>query len=109
MAKVYLMGEAVHEILQNSSDEEHLDAGKENNEENSQFATLRPTKCTLLFFRYLYYNVSYNIPTCFNNHGFITEEPTKAILHKTKLATFVHIRHGVKGVKWLKCSQQLYS
>jgi hypothetical protein len=96
MVKKYFMGEELHEILQNSSDEEYLeDEGKEDNEENNQFATPRTTKCIILFFRYLYY-VTLNVPTCFDPRGIIIGEPTKAILHKTKLATFIHSRHGVK-------------
>jgi hypothetical protein len=65
---------------------------------NNQFATLRPTKCTMLvlFLRYLYYNNIYNIAASFDPQGIIIREPTKATSHRTKLAAFVHSRHGVK-------------
>jgi hypothetical protein len=33
---------------------------------HDKFTTLRPTKCTALFLRYLYYNITLNIATCFD-------------------------------------------
>ena len=42
------------------------------------------TKCTKLFLRYMYCIVTQIIPTCFDSQG------TKAIPHKTKLATFIN-------------------
>jgi hypothetical protein len=68
------------------------------------FATRRPTKCTIMFLRHLYYSVTLNIPTCVSPQGFSVRKLTKAILHKIKLATLIHSRHGVK-VKQLKCRQ----
>jgi hypothetical protein len=63
---------------------------------HNQFTTLRPTKCTVLYLSYLYYNITLNIPTCFDPQVIIIREPTKAILHKTKLATFVHRKYYVQ-------------
>ena len=42
------------------------------------------------------YNITLNIRTCFDPQGIIIRSQTKAVLHKTKLATFVHSIHGVK-------------
>jgi hypothetical protein len=41
-------------------------------------------------------NAQYSSSTCFDPQGVIIREPTKPILQKTKFATFVHSRHGVK-------------
>jgi hypothetical protein len=32
----------------------------------NQFTALRPTKCTILSLKYLFYNITLNIPTCFD-------------------------------------------
>jgi hypothetical protein len=53
----------------------------------------------MLLLRYLYYNIMYNIPICFDPQRIIIRESTKIILHKTKLATFVHSRHDLKQSK----------
>ena len=43
-----------------------------------QFGTLRPTKGAILFLRYLYYNITLNIPTCFDPQGLIIREPNQS-------------------------------
>jgi hypothetical protein len=45
----------------------------------NQFATLRPTKCTILFLTYFYYNTTLNIPTCFDPHRIITNSMVSMI------------------------------
>jgi hypothetical protein len=44
----------------------------------------------------IYVIISQTVPTCFDAQGIIIREPIKAVLHKAKLATFVHSRHDVK-------------
>jgi hypothetical protein len=39
-----------------------------------KFAVLRPTKCTILFHRYLYYSITLNIATCFDRQGITIRE-----------------------------------
>jgi len=48
------------------------------------------TKFAVLFLRYLCYNITLNIPTCFNSLGIIIREPNQGNTDETKLATFIH-------------------
>jgi hypothetical protein len=50
---------------------------------------------------YLYGNITLNSPTYFDPQGIIIREPnqTEAVLHKAKLATSIHISHGVNESK----------
>jgi hypothetical protein len=64
---------------------------------------MKPTKCTNMFFRYLCYNITLNVLTCFDPQGTIIRESNegnyafnKIKLLCTKLACF-------KRVKQLKC------
>jgi hypothetical protein len=45
----------------------------------------KPTKCTESFLRYLYYNITLNIPTCFSPHGIITSTVLTFIKAAAKL------------------------
>ena len=47
------------------------------------------TKCTNLFLRYLYYNITINTPICFRPQGTIIRQSNQRNKHKTKLVSFV--------------------
>jgi len=37
-------------------------------------SNIQPTKCAILFIRYLYYNITLNISTCFDLQGIISPD-----------------------------------
>jgi hypothetical protein len=43
-----------------------------------QLTTFRPTKCTILFLKYLYHNITLNIPTCFDPQEIIIRESNQS-------------------------------
>jgi hypothetical protein len=45
---------------------------------DNQFTTLRPTKCAVLFLRYLYYNITLNVPTCLHPQGIVAWESNQS-------------------------------
>jgi len=57
---------------------------KKKNQYNAQYCSLN------------IYNITLCIPMCFDPQGTILGEKNKAIQYKIKLATFIHILHGVK-------------
>jgi hypothetical protein len=82
----------------------YLDFSSVRNYTSNQFATLRPTKCTIQFLRYLHYNTTLHTATCFDPQPITIREPTNTILHKTKWETFYTVR-GTRWRSWLRhCS-----
>jgi len=51
----------------------------------------RPTKCTEVFVRYLYYNITVHVSTCFGTQRNFIRDKMKVIQHTTKSVAFVYI------------------
>ena len=56
----------------------------------------KPTKYAHLFLRYLHYNITRHVSTCFGPQRTIIKESNEGTQHKTKLVTLVHRLRGVK-------------
>jgi hypothetical protein len=61
-----------------------------------------------MFPKYLYHSTTLTMHTYFDLQGINIREPIAVILHKTKLATFVHSRHDVKELKCRQLSTFVY-
>lgn len=59
---------------------------------------IRPTKCTKIFLRYLYYNITPIIPVSIRK-GPSSGNQTKAVQRQNKLVSFIHSWHNAKEAK----------
>jgi penicillin V acylase-like amidase (Ntn superfamily) len=73
-----------------------------------RFTTLDQQNAKKLFLRYLYYNITLNIPTCFGPHETVIRNSNKVMQHETKqvcascwfsVVNLLNIMNGMNSIK----------
>jgi hypothetical protein len=76
---------------------------------NNIFRIINQRKAESFLFRYLYYNITLNISTCFGPQGTIFTESNQTNKHETKSSHFCIQLAWCKRVEFLKCRHLMYS